>query len=137
MEVANHGRYNMESTFRNKVICRIAPLDFQANGNWPSTSDWDSYFSRYYNDNTKFLSKGDDFMSYEDKGEEVYIQDCIADNTINALRLWTEINEIAGERPIKFCVHAVNWKLLQTAIRLGFDIESWDGKQFSLKRGGK
>ena len=112
----------------------MSPMDFASGKNYPSESDWDRYLETHYHAGTKFLKRDDDFLSYVEDDNEVYINDCIAEDPINAICLWSQINEVAGERPIRFKVHTANYKLLQTAIKLGFEIIGFDSVQYELRR---
>ena len=121
---------NRMNNFRERIVMRMSPMDF-ANKNWPRAEDWDRYFDEY--SNVKFISKGDDFLAYTD-GVEVFVKDFISDDTVNSIRLWKELEKISKGKTVKAKIHAVNYKLLQTAIRLGFSIESFDGTQYQVKR---
>jgi len=124
----------MAFNFKDKIICKMSPIDFGSGAYWPTERDWDNYFNREYSGNVQFINISGDFISYEDRGSEVFIKDFVSDNIKNSIRLWYQLEDVADGRTIKGKIHTANYKLLNTAIRVGFKIVSFDGLQYLVER---
>jgi hypothetical protein len=110
----------------------MSPMDFASNGNWPQESDWDRYFNDY---DVQYLNHSGDFIAYEDKGDEIFVRDFISDNPENSLHLWSELNKLAQGKKLKGMIHTANYKLLNTALKSGFEIKAFNGIQYLVERG--
>lgn len=121
----------MDSSFKNRIILKMSPINFSSGNGWPTEQAWDNYL----NQNLQFLNHSGDFISYTENADEVFIKDFISDNTENSVALWRELLRLSEGRRIAGKIHTANYKLLETAIRIGFKITDFDGVQYLVEKG--
>jgi hypothetical protein len=95
----------------------------------------DEYFEEYFlNEYTpmQFMYEGDDFLSYKDAGDYIWIQDFCSDNMITAGRLFLKMFDLG--KTLKCQVAITNIKALNPLIRKGFRIVDLKGYNYILER---